>query len=1286
MKSSDRELCYRVISESLMIRTVEPGLPCRYVGQSMLDFFGYASQEELLQDIDGKAENYIHPDDIQFVTERLRQQLSDAGKYIIEYRIRKKDGDYLRVQDRGKCLDTGDGKMLVLCTYSDCSKHVEKGISDELKLYSNIVHQATNCVYVIERDSHKLLYVNSAMEKMLARSGIHDCLGKKCYCALRDQDKPCEECLAYSTADTIEPREVYINALSRYYSIASHSINWRGVPAYVIYLSDISEEKKANNEIARIYNNIPGAVFRCRVDSDWTVTSANDGMYEFFGYTREEFSAMGNRMSAVIHPDDFSFVFSAATAQIDAGKVSIEDELRILCKDKSVKWILLRGQLIESEDDGKLFYCVFVDITEKKKATFELAKTQQKLAAAIDHAGLAYLEYDIARDRAYLNSVSTAEYSLNEVIENYPEALYKTGAIHADSIAMCDAMIKAVKNGDPTARADIKTIDAQGNLVWKRVRFTTLFDENEKPFWAVATAESINDYKALENRFSTVLEQNHIDTWLYDMSRCTIIQNHNTEDVYGVHAAEIPNVPETLIEKKLCYADDAENFREFYRRLHRGENQVSVTVRLWNVNSQSYIWKRCTYTVLPSKDGNPSFALGSAVDVTDQIEVRQKYEDAIKYRYRTLGENVILAGHCNVTRNVILEIEDKTGLDLEQRFGMVREDFFQGVASLIPDEKQQQIFCKIFGNENTKNSFELGITQHDFDCTIDMGEGKGVRWISTHVDTALQPETNELIGFLTVTDVSANKMQEQVLDSVIQFDYDFVAHLNLHSNTTVFYNSRIQATQLNDYKYGVAYSYTDAIRNTANLYIVDEDKKLYAEKMSIENVMLQLRDKDSYEFIYHLRETNGDICTKQTRFVMHDRASGIVVFSRADVTDMLAQQEKQKIALSESLAIAQQANSSKSKFLSSMSHDIRTPMNAIVGMCSLAIADEHNQQQVHESLKVIEQSSSLLLSMITDILDMNRIESGKMILTCETFSISEQLNLAAGRARALASKKHQTIELSVDIIHDTCSGDVVRIHRVIDNILANALKFTHEGGEIRYCLTETELSHKQIGLYRFEISDNGIGISAEQQLHIFEPFYRVQNTMISQIEGTGLGLSIVKSIVDYMGGTISVRSVVGDGTTFVIELPLRFTDDVIAAKKSEKKQTHSADFSGLHVLLCEDHPMNQLVATRILKKSGADVSVANNGQIGYEMFFQSKEGEFDVILMDVQMPVKNGYEATCAIRECSHPQSKTIPIIAMTANAFAEDVQKSLDAGMNDHLAKPIEPKQIYDTLAKFIC
>ncbi|MEG0339717.1 MAG: PAS domain-containing protein, partial [Oscillospiraceae bacterium] len=457
MENNYRDMIDKEINGNIIIRNMHTILPFQYIGEKVLSLLGYTSKEELYLALDGAITRLIHPDDIQFVANRVKQQIADFGEYIIEYRVRKKDGSYIWIQDKGKRVEITEKKQLVICTFFDLSKQKLMGISDEARLYGDIIQQSTNGVYVIEKKTYKLLYVNKAMKGILAGVDIKDYLGKKCYCALRQREYPCEECFINTAENISKQGEAYLDFLSKYYSVTSHSIEWRGLPAYVVYLSDIS--------------------------------------------------------------------------------------------------------------DGKIAEC-------------ELKRTKQKLTAAIDHAGLAYWEYDIANSRAYLNTISTEEYSLNEVLDNYPESLYAAGTIYPECIKQYDEMIQAVKSGAPTAMADIKTVDANADLVWKRVRFTTLFDEKNMPFWAIATAESINEYKDLENRFSTVLEQNHIDTWLYDLKRCTIIQNHNTEHIYGIHGTEITNVPESLIEKKQCYVQDVNIFRNFYKRLHDGEKQVSVTARL----------------------------------------------------------------------------------------------------------------------------------------------------------------------------------------------------------------------------------------------------------------------------------------------------------------------------------------------------------------------------------------------------------------------------------------------------------------------------------------------------------------------------------------------------------------------------------------------------------------------------------------------------------------------------------------------------------------------------------
>ncbi|MEG0784889.1 MAG: PAS domain-containing protein [Christensenella sp.] len=246
MKSNYSNLIGKTISDNIIIRYIEPELSCQYIGKKMLDFFAYDSEEEFYCAVDGKIINFIHPDDINFVTKSINHQLVTFEQYTIEYRIRKKDGSYIWIQDRGKCIEAPDGKVLILCTYYDLLNQERMQISDESRLYEDIVNKSTCGIYVIEHESYKLLYVNNAMRKILANVEIYDYLEKPCYCVLRNRNHPCEECLASQLFNTGEPQEIYFDFLSKYYSVVSHSIEWRGTSAHVIYISDISEGKKTD--------------------------------------------------------------------------------------------------------------------------------------------------------------------------------------------------------------------------------------------------------------------------------------------------------------------------------------------------------------------------------------------------------------------------------------------------------------------------------------------------------------------------------------------------------------------------------------------------------------------------------------------------------------------------------------------------------------------------------------------------------------------------------------------------------------------------------------------------------------------------------------------------------------------------------------------------------------------------------------------------------------------------------------------------------------------------------
>ena len=392
------------------------------------------------------------------------------------------------------------------------------------------------------------------------------------------------------------------------------------------------------------------------------------------------------------------------------------------------------------------------------------------------------------------------------------------------------------------------------------------------------------------------------------------------------------------------------------------------------------------------------------------------------------------------------------------------------------------------------------------------------------------------------------------------------------------------------------------------------------------------------------------------------------------------------LAVKAALEIAEKASKAKTDFLSNMSHDIRTPMNAIIGITTLMKNELHEPEKLAEHLGKLETSGQLLLGIINDILDMSRIESGKTTLNVEKMNLPRQISQLDSVIRQQAGQRRQTFTVETHVQHENVLGDPNRLKQVLMNILSNAVKYTPNGGHIR--LEIDELTHTEhYTKYRFVVQDNGIGMSEEFQKTLFEPFTREEKSGTNKVQGTGLGMAITKSIVDLMGGTIHVESTTGKGTQF--EVVLEFTIDAEADTVQEtqvppEEEENASPLSGMKFLCAEDNAINAEILELLLESKGAHCKIYPNGQELVDAFASVKPGEYDMILMDVQMPVMDGLEATRRIRSGENPLGRTIPILAMTANAFLEDMQKSKDAGMDEHLSKPVDISALEQTVKRF--
>lgn len=398
----------------------------------------------------------------------------------------------------------------------------------------------------------------------------------------------------------------------------------------------------------------------------------------------------------------------------------------------------------------------------------------------------------------------------------------------------------------------------------------------------------------------------------------------------------------------------------------------------------------------------------------------------------------------------------------------------------------------------------------------------------------------------------------------------------------------------------------------------------------------------------------------------------------------LEKDEKYKAELLIAAKKAEAANAAKTEFLQRMSHDIRTPLNGICGMINMADHYADNMEKQTEYRKKVKEASNLLLELVNDVLDMSKLESGEIVLEEVPFNLSSISGEVFIVIEQVAAERNiRIVREKNEIIHQNLIGSAEYVKRVMMNILSNAIKYNRENGSIYLSCVEIPSEQPEMTTMEFVCRDTGIGMTEEFQKYVFEPFAQEDSGSRTKFAGTGLGMAIAKKLVEKMGGTIAFESEKGVGTTFVIRVPFKIDPD--AGKREEQEVVSDKSIKGLRILLAEDNELNMEIAEFVLQSEGVDVTKAWNGQEAVERFQNSEPGEFDVILMDIMMPVMNGYEATKKIRSLDREDAKKIPIIAMTANAFAEDRIRTKEAGMDEHIPKPIDVKLLIKVIHKLV-
>lgn len=689
-------------------------------------------------------------------------------------------------------------------------------------------------------------------------------------------------------------------------------------------------------------------------------------------------------------------------------------------------------------------------------------------------------------------------------------------------------------------------------------------------------------------------------------------------------------------------------------------------------------------------DGSVMGTVGVGIDITQE----RAYEQEIIKKNHSL-ETIFTSIDCGILCHSadgtqILNI-NKTALEIlgyKSQDEIMAAGFNMISPSVMEEDKPKLRECiKMLKKEGDSVSIEYRVQHRNGEILHVTGNVK------------LLKENGELFYQRFLLDCTKQKLLEKQAErhnmemlQALSMDYNLVCFFNLDTGMGI--PLRVDDNKLLGEAFtGNNISLSDSLESYAQKLVYEDDKEMFRKVSSLENLRKEMSRKKQY-YVNFRTLIDNEIYYYEMKVV---RAGNLedshgIILGFCSVNEKTRYEMKQKKLLEDALLQANKANKAKSVFLSNMSHDIRTPMNAIVGFTALATRHIDCKEKVMEYLKKITSSGNHLLNLINDVLDMSHIESGKVHLEEIPCSMTDIINGLNNIVQADIQKKQHEFHIDmVNISDDKFYCDKLRLNQVLLNIISNSIKYTDNGGDICLRVTEKEGAPKGYANYIFYVKDTGLGMSNEFLSHIFEPFEREKNTTASGIQGTGLGMAITKNIVEMMNGTINVTSKQGVGTEVTLSFTFRlnseaenFTDtsEYVGDKELVPDEIN---LYNEHILLVEDNELNQEIATAILSDAGFNIDVAQNGKIAVDIIKKSVPGYYRLVLMDVQMPVMNGYEATVAIRKLEDKQLSTIPILAMTANAFEEDKQKALEAGMNGHIAKPIDIEKLFDELSRIL-
>ena len=894
--------------------------------------------------------------------------------------------------------------------------------------------------------------------------------------------------------------------------------------------------------------------------------------------------------------------------------------------------------------------------------------------------------FDVMEDTLELRFLNDGYYKMLGSDRSRREQYFGKGtllAIHPEDREELWKEVRASIAEHRICRLTCRICRDDGSYSWMGIQANHMpLDDGTERFYASyvdldAQKAAERDREDARRMYEAAVEEGKLVVWEYDIPNRRIVMAKNEFTAYDYRKFGLPRDIEDVPQSLLRYIDKDSRaaFLNMYREVQAGKPNVSCEVWYELQAGGEPRCERISYTTVLDAEGRPIKAYGIGQNITAQRQAERGY-----HRTKTQLEHNLLeyvgSFDLNLSQNRCLEVHSAHPTVRNQVVpSQDANEHFRIMAERIVEKDEREKAFRLYTCENLVRLYQNGQNHLCEEYQVRTSFG-GVRWLRVTIYMLQNPYSGEVEGVTLAKDITKAKRRQEIIRQIASRTSDYIGVIDVVDETFELYDGSWNDRGVD---VGTVLSYEAARTRILSKYVESGAQDALHRLTGLSNLCEELTQKGTVTIAYNVEPTELEPeQQKLVRFDWLNESHREILVVQQDLTEVYRKEKQQMAALSEAKQQAEAANLAKSEFLSRMSHDIRTPLNGIIGMTYL-MQKMKLPEAAKANLAKIDTSSKFLLSLINDVLDMAKVESGHIELHPEPYSFAAFDDYIRAVIQPLCQEKGQ--QLIVDIL--PYEGviplvDMLRMNQIYFNLFSNAVKYTPERGRISFQL-RCKLTDDHKLLLLTEIRDTGIGMSTGFQKVLFEPFSQENQTVQAEAHGTGLGLSIVKQLVDIMGGTIRVESRIGRGTAFFLSLQVDYVED--HREWGRKAQVESNDFSllkGRHVLVCEDHPLNQEIMAAILEEQGILVKVADNGLLGVNEFRCSALSYYDVILMDIHMPVMDGYAATRAIRALERPDATTVPILAMTADAFDEDIQRCLKAGMNGHLSKPVDAGKLY--------